>query len=134
MTLNKPVKILVGLGTLWFTVYPLLFIAVWLFSFVGMGFFSFGAASSNAGPESMPFFMFPFLLIFPIHFCTIFLGFILMAFYLIHVIKNTKADETVRIILGIGTFFMPFIAMPIYYYAYIWLDEPPVWAAAKPKL
>ena len=133
MTLNKPVKILVGLGTLWFAVYPFLFMAVWLFSFAGMGLWSMDAPNPNTGPESMPFFMFPFLLIFPIHFCTIFLGFILMAFYLIHVIKNTKADETVRIILGIGTFFMPFIAMPIYYYVYIWLDEPPAWAAAKPK-
>jgi hypothetical protein len=56
-----------------------------------------------------------------------------MAFYLIHVIRNTKADETVRITLGLGNFFMPFIAMPIYFYLFIWLEDPPGWAAAKTK-
>lgn len=48
----------------------------------------------------------------------------LVVFYLIHVIKNTRADETVRKILGVCMFFLPFIAMPIYYYIYLWLDTP----------
>ncbi len=124
MQLNKPMKILVGLATLWLAIYPFLFFAVWLFMAMGMGFFS----TTSSGSEP-PFFMFPFFAIFPLHCFTILLQFVLMAFYLIHVIKNTKASETVRIILGVGCFFMPFIAMPIYFYIYIWLETPPAWAA-----
>ena len=44
------------------------------------------------------------------------------------VIRNTTASESIRIILGIGVFFLPFIAMPVYYYLYIWRDQPPSWA------
>lgn len=123
MQLNKPLKILVGLGTLWLSIYPLLFLAVWLFMAMGMGFFV--NAPSQTEP---PFFILPFFAIFPLHCLTILLQFVLMAFYLIHVIKNTKADETVKIILGVGCFFIPFIAMPVYFYVYIWLDTPPTWA------
>ena len=123
MQLNKPTKILVGLGTLWLSVYPLLFFAVWLFMATGIGFFA-----NTPSQSEPPFFMFPFFAIFPLHCFTILLQFVLMAFYLIHVIKNTKAAETVKIILGVGCFFMPFIAMPVYFYIYIWLETPPAWA------
>jgi hypothetical protein len=129
MQLNKLSKILVGLGTLWMILYPLLFMALWLFLVVGMGFSSF--ITINTSQPNLPFFPLPFLTffaIFPLHCFTILLQFVLMGFYLIHVVKNTTASESVRIILGIGCFFMPFIAMPVYYYAYIWLETPPAWA------
>jgi hypothetical protein len=129
MTLSKPVKIIVGIATLWYVLYPLVFIGGMFLSMGLMPLFARGRYSSDG-----PFGMFPFFgIIFPLHLCTIFLGFALMAFYLVHVIKNTKGDETVRIILAVGNFFMPFITMPIYYYVYIWLDTPPEWAAAKVK-
>lgn len=129
MKLNKPVKILVGLGTLWFAIYPFLFMVVWLMMVGGIFFMS-----DNSRASEFPFPMIPFFAIFPLHICTIFLSFILMAFYLIHVIKNTTGNETVRIILGLGNFFMPFLSMPIYYYLYIWSENPPDWALApKPN-
>jgi hypothetical protein len=124
MRLSKPIKILVGLGTAWLTIYPFLFLEVWLTMVLGMVFMS---GSSN---DSQPFFLIPFFAIFPLHFLTIFLQFFLDVFYLIHVIKNTTASETLRIILGVGPFFLSFIAMPIYYYLYIWRDQPPDWAIA----
>ena len=126
MKLHKPVKILIGLATLWFAIYPFLFIGVMM---VGMGIFPIFAQSSNS-PDAI-FSLFG--LIFPLHFCTIFIAMGLMVFYLVHVIKNTQADETIRIVLGVGNYFLPFIAMPIYFYLYIWLDSPPAWAAAKEK-
>ena len=131
MNISKPVKILIGLGTLWYMIYPFIFIGG---IFLSMGLLSF-LTHGDYGPNSeLRFGPFPFFgLIFPLHFCTIFLGMGLLVFYLIHVIKNTKADETIRIILGVGNFFMPFIAMPIYYYLYIWLENPPEWAVAKAK-
>ena len=133
MNLTKPYKTLVGLATAWMLIYPLLFFIVWLFMFFGTLVFPIALESLDAPPESFPLFMFPFFAIFPLHFCTIFLMIILLVFYLIHVIKNTEADENVRIILGIGIFFLPFISMPIYYYIYIWRENPPKWAVAKDK-
>ena len=131
MNITKPYKVLLGIGTIWYALYPLLFIAVWFMMVFGMGFMPLFAGAGDSSGPSAPFFMFPFFSIFPVHICTMFIGFGLMIFYLIHVIRNTKADETVRIILGVGCFFLPFIAMPIYYYLYIWLDNPPEWAAVK---
>ncbi len=127
MRLSKPIKILVGIGTLWYALYPLLFIAVWLFM-VSSIFFSVNLQQSDT-----PFFMLPFIAIFPLHIFTMLLSFVLIAFYLIHVIKNKKGSETIRIILGIGCFFIPFIAMPIYYYTFIWRDELPSWAQETTK-
>ena len=131
MILAKPYKILVGLGTLWVTIYPILFFIVWLFTIFGIFIFPLAMDNLGTSPESFPLFMVPFIAIFPLHFFTIFLMFALLVIYLIHVIKNTQADETVRIILGIGNFFLPFITMPIYYYIFIWREVPPDWAIAK---
>ena len=129
MKLNKPVKILVGLATLWFAIYPFLFFAVWLLMFGGI------LVSAESSSSDFPLAVIPFLAIFPLHFCTIFLSFILMAFYLVHVIKNTTGHETIRIILALGNFFMPFLSMPIYFYLFIWLENPPDWALApKPAV
>jgi hypothetical protein len=129
MKLNKPVKILIGLVTAWNAIYPLLFFAVWLMMFLGM-FVSVGLSSATAN-EPSPAFIMPFFAIFPLHCLTILLHFVLLPFYLIHVIKNTTASETVRIILGVGMFFAGFIAMPIYYYLYIWREQPPEWALER---
>ena len=126
MTLTKPIKLLVGLATLWLALYPLLFFVVWLFFVFG----TMGLSSERIPENTMPVFMLPFFIIFPLHFLTILLYFVLMTFYLVHVIKNTIAAETVRVILGVGCFMMPYIAMPIYYYLYIWLPQPPAWAQA----
>ncbi len=118
MTLNKTAKTAVGLGTLWVLIYPVLFIG---FMFLSM--MAFERADSPLPFDS-------FGLIFPLHCLTAIIMLGLIGFYLTHIIKNTGASETARIILGIGVFFMPYIAMPFYYYLYIWRAEPPEWALA----
>ncbi|MBN1303075.1 MAG: hypothetical protein JXA13_01470 [Anaerolineales bacterium] len=129
MQLNKPVKVLIGLATLWFVLYPFLFLIVWLTMAAGL---SLGPLLADAAGMEVPLFsMVPFMAVFPLHLCTICIQFALLAFYLAHVIKNTEADETVRIILGIGNFYMPFLSMPVYYYAFIWRDTPPEWALPR---
>jgi hypothetical protein len=127
MQISKPIKILVGLGTIWYALYPLLFLAVWLFMFS-----SFFLPITFEGSEP-PFFMLPFFAIFPLHLFTMLLGFGLMAFYLVHVIRDRRGSETVRIILGVGCFFMPYLAMPVYYYIFIWRDALPAWAQDPAK-
>ena len=61
----------------------------------------------------------------------VFVRLALQAFYLAHVIRNTAAPDTLRVILGVGVFLLPFIAMSVYYYAYVWRDDPPDWALQK---
>jgi hypothetical protein len=129
MKLSKPIKVIVGLATAWIVIYPLLFLAIWFLMAFGI-FFSAGFQAAEASevppPAMLPFGL--FFGIFPVHCLTILLNFALIPFYLIHVIKNTAAAEAVRIILGVGIFFMGFIAMPVYFYLYIWREQPPAWA------
>ena len=123
MKLDKPIKLLVGAGTAWLILYPLLFIAIWLSTMAGIMF-------SNLTESS--FFMFSiFDFIFPAHCLTMVIQVALMGFYLFHIIKNTLASDVIRAILGVGVFIMPFIAMPIYYYFFIWRNSPPEWALSK---
>lgn len=130
MPMSRNVKYLVGLATAWTALYPFLFLAVWFVTFAG---FVFGAAIGDDAAAPLMTGFFPlFFALFPLHFLTILLSLGLMAFYVVHVIRNTNADETVRIILALGIFMLPFIAMPVYYYLYLWLENPPAWAAAKP--
>ena len=48
----------------------------------------------------------------------------LQIFYITHEIKNKVLTDTFRILLVLGTFFLPYIAMPIYFVAYLWKDNP----------
>jgi hypothetical protein len=83
-------------------------------------------------PLHYPFSIFSaFDLIFPVHCLTAIIQLVLMGFYLFHIIKNTLISDILRVIFGVSTFFMPFIAMPVYYYFFIWRNSPPEWALSK---
>ncbi len=123
MNLSKKQKYLVGALSAWVILYPFLFFLIVAFSML----LPFSMAQS-LNREPSPAFMIPFFAIFPLHCLTILLQLGLSAFYLAHIIKNTGASEVVRIILGVGVFLMPYLAMPVYYYVYIWLQDPPDWA------
>jgi len=125
MKLNKSIKLLVGGGTFWLFFYPLLFIVIWFLAISGFMF-----SSSSESPFSM-FSMFD--LIFPVHCLTAIMQLVLIGFYLFHIIKNTLVSDTIRVIFGVGIFFVSFIAMPVYYYFFIWKDTPPKWALPQGK-
>jgi hypothetical protein len=131
MTLSKPVKTLVGLATFWYTLYLLLTIAGMVVIF-GYVFVSLMAGDQSVADLQRLFTQILSLeIMLPIHLCSLFLEVGLLIFYLVHTIKNIKASDSMRIALGLGHLFLPFVAMPIYYYLYIWRDHPPEWAAAK---
>jgi hypothetical protein len=125
--LSKPIKILLGIGTAWLAVFPAFFVAAWMLMSIGMMAVPF-ILRDRFSPAALLLFIIPFAFIFVLEFATIALQMFLLVFYLIHIIKNTVASESLRIIFGVGNFFMPFISMPIYYYLFIWLDRPPDWA------
>jgi hypothetical protein len=131
MTLSKPVRILVGMATFWYALYLLLTVAgiVLFFGYVFLALLAGGESISNLRTLFAQILSLEFLL--PIHVCSLSLEVGLLIFYLVHTIKNTKASDSMRIVLGLGHLFLPFVAMPIYYYLYIWKENPPEWAAAK---
>jgi len=43
-----------------------------------------------------------------------------------HIIKNTTASDTTRIVLAIGLVFMPYVAMPVYYLLHVWPEQAEV--------
>lgn len=133
MTLSKPLRILVGLATFWYALYLLLTIGgiVLFFGYVFVSLLAGGESVSNLRIVFTEILSLEFML--PLHLCSLSLEVVLLIFYLIHTIKNTKASDSMRILLGLGHLFLPFFAMPIYYYLYIWREHPPEWAAAKTR-
>ena len=131
MTVSKPVKYLLGFATFWYTIYLLLTIIVILlfFGYMVVALMQGGEAVSDLQPLLRRALSLEAML--PIHLCSLVLELGLLIFYLVHTIKNTAASDAMRIALGLGHLFLPFVAMPIYYYLYIWREKPPEWAAAK---
>jgi hypothetical protein len=121
MSLSQPVKILIGLLTAALVVAPLLLV---------FGFFVpisliplLERASSLRGAEAI-FALFP-LLLFPGILCFNVLHFSLQVFYVVQVVKNPALTDTPRILYLLGLFFLPFIAMPIYFFMHLIKDAPP---------
>lgn len=131
MTISKPVRILIGIMTVWYAIYLILTL-IGILILVGVVFVALmqgGESISNLRQLLRQILSLDMML--PIHLCSLLLEVGLLVFYLVHTIKNTKASDAMRIVLGLGHIFLPFVAMPVYYYLYIWKDNPPEWAATR---
>jgi hypothetical protein len=130
MALSKPVRIIIGIATLWYALYLLLTMVgiLLFFGYVFLSLIAGGESVTNLPGLFREILSLEFMI--PIHVCSLSLEVGLLIFYLIHTIKNTKASDALRIALGLGHLFLPFVAMPVYYYLYIWREHPPEWAAA----
>jgi hypothetical protein len=122
MTLSNPIKILIGVATLFVTLLPLILILVWLLMFLPL-------AMGDTFVD-LPFQAFDavFSLIFPIACILNICIYGLMAFYVTHAIKNQNASDVVRIIALLAVFLFPYFGMPFYYIVYILLPNTPSWA------
>jgi hypothetical protein len=119
--MKKPTKILVGIATLWPFIYMVLFM-LFMFSAV---FFIGGPGSGDTG---VPL---PFLLIFPLHLLTMLAIMALTVFYIVNVFRNERVDKDKKVLWAVVLFMGNMIAMPIYWYLYIW-KEPAVTSAPLP--
>lgn len=72
-----------------------------------------------------------FIALFALHALTIFLTLALMPLYIVLAVKSDRLDETTRIIWVVLLCMMGMLAMPVYWYLYIW-REPPVPPANGP--
>jgi uncharacterized membrane protein len=105
--MNKTWKVLLGLLTLWPLCYLVLF---FILTFIGI---FFGAASQA-----------PFIqLILPVHLLTMLLIFGLVVFYIVNVFKNKRIESDKKALWAVVLFMGGMIAMPVYWYLFIWKDE-----------
>jgi len=127
MKLNKIWKIVIGIATLWVALFPFI-VTAGIFLVMVPSIIASERYGSDVPPPAFfsGFFIFFILIMF-----SSFLQMGTTAFYFVHIVKNKKGSDLLRIILGIGSIFMPYVAMPIYYFIYIWPDITPDWALEK---
>ena len=127
MRLSKGMKIVVGLGTAAHILVPFIIGIMVVLAALIMPLAVL--ASERSGEPPALLFVFPFIMfgvVFPLQCVLIPLTFLLIAFYLAHIIKNTTASDTTRIVLAIGMVFMPYVAMPVYYLLHVWPEQAEV--------
>lgn len=107
--MQKGLKIFLGLFTLW----PPVYLVIFIFMFIQIFFSIMGLGNIN---ESS------FFILFGMHIVTMLIIFILMAVYLINVYRNVSVDKDKKILWTILILFGGIIAMPIYWYLFIWKE------------
>ncbi|HEX7334478.1 MAG TPA: hypothetical protein VF290_23455 [Pyrinomonadaceae bacterium] len=112
-------KLLLGLLTLWPFAYVILFFVVILAEF-------FMAGSGQPGPPPL------IALIFPLHILTMLLIMALLVFYIVNVFRNNRVENDKKVLWAVVLFMGGMIAMPIYWYMYIW-KEAPVFSNRSPE-
>ncbi len=93
-------------------IFYMVFFFVFVFSLI---FTSFSSGPSKEVPAG-------FFLIFPLHFFTIILMFVLLFIYIKNVFKNDRVAQDKKALWAVCLFLGNIIAMPIYYYLYIWRE------------
>ncbi len=124
MQISKAAKIILGLLTAWVVITPFIYFVLW-FIFI----FSLAATPNQAqqNPNFVSLFFFPLLALI---ICTSFMHIGLQAYYLVHIILNKTGSDVARAIFGVGMILFALLAMPVYYFVYIFPDNPPAWALA----
>jgi hypothetical protein len=125
MNINKPTKIAIGVSTIFAVLFPFVIAPAFVMFFIFGSGFPFFDPQSIPNPYEIEKTMFPMMMVFyPVMMCFTLVQLGLQVFYIIHEIKNKVLTDTYRILFAIGTFFLPYIAMPIYFIAYLWKDNP----------
>jgi len=120
--MNKTIKLLLGLLTVWPFAYLILFFVVIL----SMIFFA--GAEPGAGPPPA------IALIFPLHILTMLVSLALTVFYMVNVFRNDRVEKDKKVLWAVVLFLGNAIAMPIYWYLYIWKEAQPAIAYAPAQL
>jgi len=121
--MSKTTKLLLGLATIWPFVYMILFF-ITIFSVV---LFSRGA-DPGAGPPPL------IALIFPLHILTMLVIMGLTIFYMVNVFKNERVVKDQKVLWAVVLFLGNVLAMPIYWYLYIWKEASPAAGSAPGQL
>lgn len=109
--MSKTLKLLLGIVTFWPAAYMVLFFG-FIFSTI---FFISGGDGENLGP--------PFAIIFILHFLTMLVIAALTVFYIVNVFRNERVEKDKKVLWAIVLFLGNVVAMPIYWWVYIWKAE-----------
>lgn len=112
MRIGKPLAIVIGIFTIWPIVYMAFFI-VW-FAATAVTFFQHAQQHTPAGPPAL------FQYIVLPHLFTMLLTFVLIAFYIVHVFKNSALKDDRRVLWAVVLFMGGIVAAPIYWWLFIW--------------
>jgi hypothetical protein len=96
------------------TVWPLIYLCL----FIGFMTYSFTAAHSTANQDTAVPALFAY--VFVLHLLTMLLIFVLMTIYIVHVFRTDLIPNDKKVLWVVVIFFGSFIAMPIYWYLYMW--------------
>lgn len=107
--MSKPAKIALGVATIWPGIYVLVFLGFMLYLLTNM---PTGESGLNV---LLPFFV--------VHIGTMLWNIGLLIFYIVHLFKNDRIENSMKALWAIVLFFGSLIAMPIYWYLYIWSPE-----------
>lgn len=122
MNLSKPAKIAVGVATLLVVLIPVGIILLWLSLVVPL----FMADPTSDFPFQYFDMIMPVMFTFGCLINVLIYG--MVAFYIIHAVKNQAANDIIRIIALLAIFFFPYLGMPFYYVIYMLMSPPPAWA------
>lgn len=112
MKLNKSSKILIIV----LSILPIFY----MFFFFGYIFFTMFSAFSGKVPDQSAFKFMPFL--FVMHFAVMLLMFALLAFYMYYLYRTERVAQDKKVLWAVLLFMGSFIAMPIFWYLYIWRE------------
>ena len=108
--MTKLKAIALAVFTVWPFVYMILFMASFFISFLSMG-------QPHQQQDGMPLM---FKIILPLHLLTMLEMFGLMAIYIIHLFKTEHVASDKKALWAVVLFMGNILAMPIYWYLYIW--------------
>lgn len=111
--MKKSTKILLASATIWPFLYMIFFFVVLFSSFILMP--RDGSSEGMAFPSL-------FMIIFPLHFLTMLLIMGLTVFYMINVFRNDRVEKDKKVLWAVVLFMGNMIAMPIYWYLYLWRE------------
>ncbi|MBN2549395.1 MAG: hypothetical protein JXB15_09575 [Anaerolineales bacterium] len=122
MVISKKIKVVIGILTAYVMVYPFLAPFVMLFLMFSSGFMFFDPEMMPS-PEFMRSIMPMMMVLLPVMFCSTIIQMGLQIFYVAMVLKNKQFSDSIRILFALGMFFMPYVAMPLYFIAYFWKED-----------
>lgn len=101
--------LIIGLVTIWPVVYMIVFMASFSFLFLRM-------ASEPAQDSAQD--AFRYLMV--AHFATMLVMIGLLVFYIVHLFKNVYVKDDRRVLWGLVLFMGAPVAMPVYWWVYLW--------------
>ena len=112
--MTKSTKIFLGIATLW----PFLYSIVFFIFFISLFLFMPESGGEESGPP------FAFVVLIALHLFTMVWIVGLTVFYIVNIFKNDRVDKDKKVLWAVVIFMGSIIAMPIYWYLYIWKELP----------